>query len=67
MQAEEGMTAVVATDGFFEVIDSAEAARILTRARHDDGMTAGDAAKILCRLALEKGSSDNVSVVVIFI
>ena len=61
------MIAVVATDGFWEVIDSKEAARILHRIRHKQGTGASDAAKTLCSLAVERGSSDNVSAVVLYL
>jgi serine/threonine protein phosphatase PrpC len=66
VQVEPGMTALVATDGFWEVIDSEEASRIVAKLRGQN-MSAGDAAKKLCKLALEKGSSDNVSVVALFL
>ena len=61
------MIAVVATDGFWEVIDSKEAARILHRIRHKQGTGASDAAKTLCSLAVERGPLDNVSSVVIYL
>jgi protein phosphatase 2C len=63
---ERGMSVVVATDGLWEVIDSEEAGKIITHVRYNQGMSAGDAAKTLCSMALEKGSKDNVSVVVVY-
>ena len=68
LQAEPGMTVVVATDGFWEVIDSEEACKIVHTLKRVRGRTsAGDTAKALCSRAFEKGSSDNVSVVVLYI
>ena len=66
LQAEPGMTVVVATDGFWEVIDSNEACKMVYTLKC--GRTsAGDVAKALCSRAYEKGSSDNVSVVVLYL
>lgn len=64
--AEPGMTVVVATDGLWEVIDSAEARQIVSKLK---GQRAGasDVAKALCALAYEKASTDNVSVVVLYL
>ena len=66
LQAESGMTALVATDGLWEVIDSAEACRIVSRLKSQKA-SASDAAKALCSLAYEKATTDNVSVVVIYL
>lgn len=65
MQAEPGMTALVATDGLWEVIDSAEACQIVISMKEQD-RSAGDAAKVLCSLAYERASNDNISVVVVY-
>ena len=64
---EPGLTAVLATDGLWEVIDSQEAASILQRLRYRQNELASDAAKILTSLAIAKGSSDNVSVIVLYL
>jgi len=57
---------VIATDGLFEVMDNDEVGRDVVQFRAQ-GDSAGDAAKKLCSLALEKGGSDNVSVVVVYL
>jgi serine/threonine protein phosphatase PrpC len=66
VSTEKGMSVVIATDGLWEVIDSEEAGKIITHVRYNQGMSAGDAAKTLCSMALGKGSKDNVSVVVVY-
>jgi serine/threonine protein phosphatase PrpC/serine/threonine protein kinase len=66
MQAEPGMILLLATDGFFEVIDSAEASQLVTKMKANN-MSAGDAAKALCSLAYTRASNDNISVVVTFL
>jgi len=66
VQVEPGMTAMVATDGLWEVIDSEEACLIVSSLRKQK-TSAGDAAKTLCALAYDKASSDNVSVVVLYL
>jgi serine/threonine protein phosphatase PrpC len=67
VQAEPGTTAVIATDGLWEVMDSAQVAKILAKLRLQQSMSAGDAAKTLCSMAVERGSSDNVSAVVVYL
>lgn len=67
VQAEPGMTSMAASDGLWEVISSNEASHILTKLRYEQQMSAGDASKTLCSLAVERGSSDNVSVVVVYL
>jgi serine/threonine protein phosphatase PrpC len=57
---------VVASDGLWEVMDSQEVVRDVTRMKQR-GVSAANAAKNLCAMALEKGSSDNVSVVVVYL
>jgi serine/threonine protein phosphatase PrpC len=57
---------IVASDGLFEVMDNEEVGRDVTQFRAE-GNSAGDAAKKLCSLAVEKGTSDNVSVVVVYL
>ena len=61
-----GMTVVVASDGLWEVMDVNEIAQVLKRLRENE-VTAADASKTLCSLALEKGSRDNVSAVVVYV
>lgn len=57
---------VVATDGLFEVMGNEEVGRDVVQFRRE-GDSAGDAAKKLAAIAIEKGTSDNVSVVVIYL
>ena len=57
---------VMASDGLFEVVDNEEAGRDVCRWR-EEGQSADEVAKQLCRKAVEKGSSDNVSVVVLYL
>ena len=64
MKALPGTTALVATDGSWEVIDVTEIAHVLNTARKN-GVSAADATKTLCAMALKKGSRDNVSAVVV--
>jgi serine/threonine protein phosphatase PrpC len=64
---DAGMTLILASDGLWEVIDSQQVSSILYKLRYDQKETASDAAKILTSLALEKGSADNVSVVVMYV
>jgi serine/threonine protein phosphatase PrpC/serine/threonine protein kinase len=67
VQAQPGMTSILASDGLWEIMDSEEVAAIVRRLRFLQKSSAGDAAKALCSLALEKGSSDNISVVVAYL
>jgi serine/threonine protein phosphatase PrpC len=66
LQAEPGSAIVCATDGIWEVMDSKEVAHIVASVRLR-GTSAGDAAKTICSMALEKGSSDNASAVVVYL
>lgn len=66
LQAEPGLSIISATDGLWEVMDSAEVATVVHEVRKR-GTTAGDAAKTLASMAIEKGSSDNVSAVVVYL
>jgi serine/threonine protein phosphatase PrpC/serine/threonine protein kinase len=59
-------TILIATDGLWEVCGAQEVAKVVTRMR-DTGVDAGNVAKVLCSLAVQKGSSDNVSVVIIYL
>jgi protein phosphatase PTC1 len=67
LQATAGTTVVVASDGLWEVMDSTQVTNIAHRLRYEQGMSAGDAAKTLCSMALERGSTDNVSVVILYL
>lgn len=57
---------VMASDGLFEVVDNEEVGRDVLKLRAN-GYNAGDAAKELCAMAVERGTSDNVSVVVVYL
>lgn len=61
-----GEALLLASDGLWEVMDSNEVALGLQKLRQD-GLSASDAAKTLCSMALRKGTSDNVSVVVVYL
>ncbi len=56
---------IIASDGVFEVLDNEQVGREALKMRKD-GLTAKDTAKQICRLALNKNTSDNVSAVVVF-
>ena len=62
LTAQPGMTIIAATDGLWDTIDTAEVMRVVTELRQVKA-SASDIAKVLCSLAYEKGSSDNISVV----
>jgi serine/threonine protein phosphatase PrpC len=55
---------VVATDGLFDVMSDQEVASVLIQMMKD-GMQADEASKVLCMLAHKKGSSDNISVIIV--
>lgn len=57
---------VIASDGLFEVMDNAQVARQAARIKRR-GIGASEAAKLLCAMAFDKGTSDNVSVVVVYL
>ena len=57
---------LMASDGLWEVSGSEEVAKEVTRMRRG-GMDASDAAKQLCSKAVQSGSTDNVSVVLIYL
>jgi len=66
LSADSGEILLSASDGLWEVMDSNEVALDLHKMRKQ-GMSASDAAKALCSMALNKGTSDNVSAVVVFL
>ncbi|KAL7550868.1 hypothetical protein ACHAWF_014070 [Thalassiosira exigua] len=67
MAAEREFACVIlASDGLFEVIDNEEAGRVAIKCR-EEGLEASVAAKHLCLKAIDKGSPDNVSVVVMYL
>ncbi len=57
---------IIASDGLFEVIDNEECGRYAVKCR-EEGLEASLTAKQLTKLAIEKGSPDNVSCVVVYI
>lgn len=63
---ERGEILLSASDGLWEVMGSGEVALDLYKMRAK-GITAKDAARELCLMAVKKGSSDNVSVVVVYL
>ena len=67
IQATPDTIALVATDGLWEVLGSQQVARIVTKLKQQQSMSAGDVAKTLCSMAIEKGSADNVSAVVVYL
>jgi len=56
---------IIASDGIFEVLDNEQVAREAVKMR-ENGSTAKDTAKLICGMALDKNTSDNVSAVVVF-
>ena len=56
----------IASDGIFEVIDNEEVGRDIISMR-ESGMSAADAAKTICGMAIDKGTYDNVSAVVVYL
>ena len=67
MLAERELCSIVlCTDGLFEVIDNEQAGRDVIQWR-DDGLNANEVATKLCKKAVELGSPDNVSVVVLYL
>lgn len=64
LTAQSGMTILAATDGLWDTIDTAEVMQAVAQLRQIKS-SASDIAKALCSLAYEKGSSDNISVVVL--
>jgi len=65
--AQAGEILISATDGLWNVMDSNEVAMDLLKMRKSNNMSAQDAARTLCSMALRKGSSDNVSAVVVYL
>eukprot|EP00532_Pseudo-nitzschia_australis_P005703 CAMPEP_0168166416 /NCGR_PEP_ID=MMETSP0139_2-20121125/2014_1 /TAXON_ID=44445 /ORGANISM="Pseudo-nitzschia australis, Strain 10249 10 AB" /LENGTH=881 /DNA_ID=CAMNT_0008083609 /DNA_START=52 /DNA_END=2697 /DNA_ORIENTATION=- len=67
LMVQKGEILISATDGLWNVMDSNEVANDLHKMRTRHNMSANDAARTLCSMALRKGSSDNVSVVVVYL
>jgi serine/threonine protein phosphatase PrpC/serine/threonine protein kinase len=67
LTAERGEILISASDGLWDVMDSSEVALDLHKMRHREKMSARDTARTLCSMALRKGTSDNVSAVVVFL
>eukprot|EP00978_Attheya_sp_CCMP212_P025740 scaffold83347_cov42-Attheya_sp.AAC.1 len=63
----EGRIIAIASDGLFDVLDNESVGRELLHMRQTMNISAADAAKNLCAMALQKGTPDNVSVVVIYL
>lgn len=57
---------LIASDGLFEAMDNEEIGRDVLSMR-ESGLSAGDTAKNICGLALEKGTKDNVSALVVYL
>ncbi|KAL7539257.1 hypothetical protein ACHAXR_010751 [Thalassiosira sp. AJA248-18] len=67
MLAERELCSVaLASDGLFEVIDNEQAGRYVIEWR-EAGLSADEVAQKMCRKAVELGSPDNVSVVVLYL
>lgn len=66
VQVEAGMMMVAASDGLWDVMDSSEVAMDLFEMRQKK-TSARDAAKSLCNMAWNKGTSDNISAVVVYL
>ncbi len=62
-----GEILVSATDGLWEVMDSEEVALDLHKMRNEQRLNARDAARSLCSMAIRKGTTDNISVVVVYV
>lgn len=66
VSVDAGEILLSATDGLWEVMDSKEVAFDLHKMRKE-GMSARHAARSIVSMALNKGSSDNVSAVVVYL
>jgi len=67
LSVDAGETMISASDGLWEVMDSNEVALDLHKMKTEEGMSAKEAAKALCNMAMKKGTSDNVSAVVVYL
>lgn len=67
LSVKSGDILISATDGLWNVMDSDEVGIDLFKMRSKHNMSAHDAARTLCSMALRKGSSDNVSAVVVYL
>lgn len=66
LSERDGGILVIASDGMFEVMDNEQVGREVLKMR-EAGRSANDAAKYICRMANEKGTSDNVSAVIVYL
>lgn len=57
---------VIASDGLFEVLDNEQVGQFVLKLRMN-GESASDVAKALCAEAVQKGSSDNISAVLVYL
>jgi len=57
---------LIGSDGLFESMDNEFIGNVLIQYR-SNGISAVDAAKAICQLAIEKGSADNVSAVILYL
>ena len=67
LSVKSGEILMSATDGLWNVMDSDEVGNDLFKMRNKHNMSAQDAARTLCSMALRKGTSDNVSAVVVYL
>lgn len=67
LTVQAGEILISATDGLWNVMDSNEVANDLFKMRTKNNLSAHDAARTLCSMAVRKGSSDNVSAVVVYL
>jgi Serine/threonine protein phosphatase len=66
MKSRSQTMIIQASDGLFEVLGNEEVARDVIAMRKG-GLTAQECAKALCKLAIRKGTTDNVTVLVVFL
>jgi serine/threonine protein phosphatase PrpC len=67
ISARAGEILISASDGLWDVMDSNEVANDLYKMRVQEKLPARDAARAICSMALRKGTSDNVSAVVVYL
>ena len=57
----------IASDGLFDVMDNEEVTQDIFKMRYQQKLSAPDAAKKICQMALNKGTSDNGSAVILYL